>query len=223
MLPKICGGLLGNKLWAIVRPAMPIEERQAAAPEDPQCLRDQRRSKVSRCLEPGTIVSCLEQETWNDCVIRHETITFDAIKETSTRDRADARQGWLARNSAAPCGDSAKEETPVCGFVNTENNSSLVVCKYREHLQLVGFCKYREQLLCLWFARAESHLPKFTRSNLLNWKSSVAPVQPDQGQVQPVQHQVRPVQRQVQQVQNQVKPVHQALLVQHQIESSSCV
>ena len=93
MLPKICGVFLGNKLWAIVRPAMPIEERQAAAPEDPQCLRDQQRSKVSRCLEPGTIVSCVEQEPWNDCIIEHETVNFDAIKETSTRDRADARQG----------------------------------------------------------------------------------------------------------------------------------
>ena len=93
MLPKICGVSLGNKLWAIARPVMTIEERQAAAPEDPQCLRDQQRSKVSRCLEPGTIVSCVEQEPWNDCIIEHETVNFDAIKETSTRDRADARQG----------------------------------------------------------------------------------------------------------------------------------
>ena len=169
--------------------------------------------------------------TWNNFVICrtrnlerlyhriYETISCDVIRETSTRERADARQGWLARNSAAPCGDSAKDDTPVCGFVNTENNSGLVV-----------FVNTENSCYVFDFARAESHLPKFTRSNLLNWKSSVAPVQPNQGQVQPVQHQVRPVQhqvqpvqRQVQQVQNQVKPVHQALLVQHQIESSSCV
>ena len=91
------------------------------------------------------------------------------------------------------------------GFDNTEKDSSLVACNYREQLQCVSFCKYREQLLCLWFARAESHLPKFTRSNLLNWKSSVAPVQPGQGQVQPVKHRVQPVKPQVQPVQRQVQ------------------
>ena len=67
-------------------------------------------------------MSYREQGTWNDCIIENETINCDAIRETSTRDRADARQGWLARKSAAPCGERAKEETPVCGFVNTENN-----------------------------------------------------------------------------------------------------
>ena len=150
--------------------------------------------------------------------MEHETINCVAIRETSTRDRADARQGWLARNSAAPCGERAKEETPVCGFVNTVNDSSLVVFENTENSFMSGL---PEQSLTS--PSSQDPISSTGRVPLRPFNLDKVKFNLYNIQVQPVQGQVQPVQPQVQEVQNQFKPINPALLVQHQIESSCSV